>query len=112
MIHLNVESGLTWVGKEGGRRVLVNRPQSRGSPLGENSSWEERKPAGAPRRTVFWPEKNARHSDTQSTLLLNRANLLWFVWENDNHAKGKALGVHGVRKTKNKLVLLVSLVSL
>jgi hypothetical protein len=46
--------GELWVG---GRRVLVNRPQSRESPLGGNSSWEERKPAGAPRRTVFWPEK-------------------------------------------------------
>jgi hypothetical protein len=57
--------GELWVG---GRRGLVNRPPSRDSPLGGNSSWEERKPAGAPRRTVFWPEKmpgiatRSRHS--------------------------------------------------
>ncbi len=49
--------GELWVGREGGRRVLVNRPQSRDSPLGGNSSWEERKPAGAPRRTVFGLKK-------------------------------------------------------
>jgi hypothetical protein len=31
--------GELWVGREGGRRGLVNRPQSRDSPLGGNSSW-------------------------------------------------------------------------
>jgi hypothetical protein len=34
--------GELWVGRGGGvRRGLVNRPKSRDSPLGGNSSWEE-----------------------------------------------------------------------